>query len=304
MHHDRICPLCGEANRCGVALGKGVCWCFSTPVPHAVIEQIPEEYRGRACVCEPCASIKAPHSFLTDGRHYDALHATARQDIAFWVARAREARGRVLELACGTGRITLPIAEAGVPIVGIDTNGAYLEQARQQAATRRLPASFVHGDMRAFDLDDTLEYAFIGFQSVACLTHPDELETCFGRVRQHLRPGGRFIFDAFNPDPRGYETRPDERLTYADPDSGQTLAITRSRAYDARTRVEMSVFRYEAAETSPRRSAALALRLHAPGEIQDALVASGFHVAEHWDALACQADRETERVQLIVATAV
>ena len=56
------CPLCGGPNDCGVAAGKGVCWCFSATVRSDVIERVPEELRGAACVCSTCATGRTAES--------------------------------------------------------------------------------------------------------------------------------------------------------------------------------------------------------------------------------------------------
>jgi hypothetical protein len=50
------CPLCGEPNACAMAADGGACWCFTTPIAEGVIERIPPDQRGRACVCARCAS--------------------------------------------------------------------------------------------------------------------------------------------------------------------------------------------------------------------------------------------------------
>lgn len=52
----RRCPLCGEGNACGMAAGAGTCWCFSATIPPEVLERVPAEARGEACVCRTCAS--------------------------------------------------------------------------------------------------------------------------------------------------------------------------------------------------------------------------------------------------------
>ena len=54
MDAANICPLCGGPNACGVALGTGVCWCFSVQLPEAVLAAIPEAQRMQSCVCEAC----------------------------------------------------------------------------------------------------------------------------------------------------------------------------------------------------------------------------------------------------------
>ncbi|WP_437782112.1 cysteine-rich CWC family protein [Sorangium sp. So ce1097] len=50
------CPLCGEANACGVAEGATSCWCFETSIPAKVLERVPQEAQGVACVCRACAT--------------------------------------------------------------------------------------------------------------------------------------------------------------------------------------------------------------------------------------------------------
>lgn len=54
MDAAAICPLCGGPNHCGVAVGKGDCWCFSRPIPEAVLARVPEDQRTQSCVCEGC----------------------------------------------------------------------------------------------------------------------------------------------------------------------------------------------------------------------------------------------------------
>ena len=58
------CPLCGKPNQCGIAAGKGTCWCFSEKVPETVLDQVPEAVRDEACVCEWCAVGRAKLSVV------------------------------------------------------------------------------------------------------------------------------------------------------------------------------------------------------------------------------------------------
>src|SRR5437868_9171522 len=94
-------------------------------------------------------------------------------EIDFWIARARESGGPVLELASGTGRVSWPIARAGIDVVGIDLGQAMLEQAERKRqheppeVSRR--ARFVHADMAAFDLDERFALAVIPFRAFQAL---------------------------------------------------------------------------------------------------------------------------------------
>src|SRR5687767_5211423 len=99
---------------------------------------------------------------------YDAEHASTPvtvEDIPFYVGLAQEAAAAgqaVLELGCGTGRVTLPIAEAGVEVVGVDSAPAMLDVARQKAAGRENPR-WVEADMTSFRLDQRFGLAIIPF---------------------------------------------------------------------------------------------------------------------------------------------
>ena len=64
---------------------------------------------------------------------YDPWSRTVREDVGFYVAEARKARSTVVELGVGTGRIALPIAAAGVPVIGIDSSPGMLEVCRRSA---------------------------------------------------------------------------------------------------------------------------------------------------------------------------
>jgi SAM-dependent methyltransferase len=136
---------------------------------------------------------------------YDAEHAdtpVSVDDIPFYVALAKEAANAgqaVLELGCGTGRVTLPIADAGVAVVGIDSAPAMLEVARAKAAGRDNPR-WVEADMRSFSLDERFGLAIIPFRSFLMLLTVADQKACLARIHDHLLPGGRLALNIFNPD--------------------------------------------------------------------------------------------------------
>src|SRR5437763_15825232 len=68
---------------------------------------------------------------------WENARTLGRRDVPFWTRVARQARGRVLELGCGTGRVSLPLARAGVDLVGIDRSAPMLARMRRAASRRR-----------------------------------------------------------------------------------------------------------------------------------------------------------------------
>jgi 2-polyprenyl-3-methyl-5-hydroxy-6-metoxy-1,4-benzoquinol methylase len=87
---------------------------------------------------------------IRDGRHYDALKA--QNDVAFYLAQAQATSGPVLEIGCGTGRVTIPLAAAGVDITGLDVSASMLEEAKRKAERQGLCINWIEADGRNFDL--------------------------------------------------------------------------------------------------------------------------------------------------------
>lgn len=138
------------------------------------------------------------------GLLYDSVPLYAeRSDIAFYVEEAKAAGGSLLELGCGTGRILLPIARAGRTIVGLDSSRHMLARCRQKVAAE--PAAVqervtLHeGDIHDFDLEAQFSLIIAPFRVVQHVTTVDDQLRFLAAVARHLAPGGRFVFDVFNP---------------------------------------------------------------------------------------------------------
>ncbi|HLE12697.1 MAG: hypothetical protein A2504_16955 [Bdellovibrionales bacterium RIFOXYD12_FULL_39_22] len=130
---------------------------------------------------------------------YDALN-TFTTDIPFYLKEAKKARGPVLELCCGTGRITLPLAQAGIDITGIDISSSMLNCAKEKASALGVKnATFHLGDMRKLKLRQKYKLIFIPFNSLQNTYSISDIEKVFLAVRSHLTPDGRFVFVVFNP---------------------------------------------------------------------------------------------------------
>jgi SAM-dependent methyltransferase len=135
---------------------------------------------------------------------YDAEHdgrEITRDDVPFYVELAKEAAAAgqsVLELACGTGRISIPMAAAGVRVTGIDNSPAMLAVARGKSSGDN--PRWVEADMTSFELDERFGLALIPFRSFLHLLTVEDQKACLQRIHGHLLPGGRLALNFFNPD--------------------------------------------------------------------------------------------------------
>jgi SAM-dependent methyltransferase len=143
-------------------------------------------------------------SFIAEYYDSSPMVTQRKQDIAFYVDTTRQYGDPVLELGCGTGRITLAIAEAGYRIAGLDISGKMLERAAEKrAALRREARERVHlvqGDMTRFDLGEKFRSIIIPFRPFQHLLEVDQQIACLDCVRNHLAPRGRVIVDFFQTD--------------------------------------------------------------------------------------------------------
>ncbi len=110
-------------------------------------------------------------------------------DVRFY---KRHAQGRVLELACGTGRVTEALLDAGHPVTALDVHSGMLAQARKRLGER---ASLVEADMRQFELASQFDTVVIAYNSFQLLHSLSDQEACLRRIREHLVPGGRLLFE-------------------------------------------------------------------------------------------------------------
>ena len=174
-----------------------------------------------------------------DSALYDALLPMGVGMLHHYVSLARRARGPVLELACGSGQLTMPLAATGAEVSGLDLAPAMLARARDRAREAGVRVDFVEGDMRHFELAKRFALVVLCRNSMLHLAATDDLLALFDAVRRHLAPGGIFAFDVFNPDPARLARRPDERhplMTIDDSPYGR-LEVEVTTDYDAATQV-------------------------------------------------------------------
>jgi SAM-dependent methyltransferase len=161
-------------------------------------------------------------------RLYDWEHDRYIADVDVHVGFARRFGGPVLELACGSGRLLGPLAQAGFACTGVDSSPAMLERARLRL--ERLPgtpaATLVEQRLEALDLGSQFRTIIVGLDSFGLLIKRDDQVRALKAARTHATHDGRLILDVANGNLRGSVEPPEELLhdmTLADPETGRPI---------------------------------------------------------------------------------
>jgi SAM-dependent methyltransferase len=227
--------------------------------------------------------------FIADYYDSSPIVVNRTQDVAFYANAARKYGDPVLELGCGTGRITMAIAEAGYRVVGLDISEKMLERAvAKQTALRREVRERVHlvqGDMTQFELKEKFRTIIIPFRPFQHLLETEQQIGCLNCARKHLAGGGHLIVDFFQTDPeRMHEPRflKESSLLEYDLPGGRHVALSeRVAAFhrgQQRNDVEM-IFRVTHSDGGQERLVmAWTLRYFFRYEVEHLLARCGFRV--------------------------
>ena len=251
---------------------------------------------------------------------YDLEHEGDERDIEFYrelVVRLRPRR--MLELACGSGRLTIPLAEAApeMTVVGVELSGEMLELARRKLADagpdlgRRV--TLHSGDMRTWSSSTDFDLVLLGCSSITHLLTLDDRLAVWRRAHALLAPGGRFVIDVTMPDIRVFaaslETPPralveidrDQR----DPSGDERLVRSRTTTYDAleqRTHVRFLYDKFRKDRPVDRYVSDFDGYVYFPGELRLLFMHTGFAVEAVWSDYTFHAPRARARELVMMGT--
>lgn len=238
-----------------------------------------------------------------DPAYYQATYLRRTEDVAFYVERARRCGGAVLEVGCGNGRITLPVARAGVSITGVDLSAPMLAdlrvRLRAEPAEVRARVALRRADMRTMRVPATvtsggaLEGApvqatrrfravFCPFNTLLHLYERVDVERFLARVKAHLEPRGRLVLDVSIPEPEELARdpgKPHRVPPFKYPGVGRVRYAERFD-YDRLRQILFVGMEFEPVDGRPPFATPLAHRQFFPRELEALLHYNGFAIEE------------------------
>lgn len=187
--------------------------------------------------------IPGEPSPFDDGELYDILCQGLDFGIDFYVGLASEAKGSVLDIACGTGRVLIPILQTGADADGMDLFPPMLDTARRKVAALGLSPTLHHGDMADFQLPRRYALITITFNAFCHMLTTDDQLRCLSCIRRHLLPGGLLAFDGFFPGVAWIGAPQDRRELEGEtkhPQTGQTMRFYDTRGFDRVAQIQHS----------------------------------------------------------------
>ncbi|MEO8071721.1 MAG: class I SAM-dependent methyltransferase [Acidobacteriota bacterium] len=215
--------------------------------------------------------------FYQDARRYDLFEGkfASGNYLDFYVRQIERYGEPVLEVACGSGRLTIPLAEKGFDLKGLDISNDMLKLAEEKAKSRNIELDLVKGNMTDFDLDETFNLIFIPAQSLSHLYEVAEVEKCFACVKKHLNDDGRFLIELFNPSLEILLEKPDRVFPQANIGN---IQVDSKSFYDSATQIKHIelIFREDDKKNNPILS--FKMRQFFPQEIDALLKYNGFRI--------------------------
>lgn len=254
-------------------------------------------------------------------RDYDLEHEGDDEDVRFYLDLVRSLRPRrVLELASGSGRVTIPLARLAADldftIIGLELSEAMLEEAERKRAS--LPAgaqervSFVKGDLREWAVGEPFDLILTPCSSLTHLLSLDDQITAWRRAHANLVTGGRFVVDLVMPDLPAYadsmQTPPrtpvEIDIDTSDPDTGERLLrykTTRYIPHEQRAEIRFLYDKLTQNVATERYVSDFASHVYYPREVELLFRLTGFDVEHRYGDYRRRPMRSTSRAMIFTA---
>jgi SAM-dependent methyltransferase len=223
---------------------------------------------------------------FSDPHNYDleeGERSAAR--IAFYCDLAKTIGGPVLEIACGSGLVTIPLAAQGLEVTGVDLAPSMLEYARNKAERQNLNLRWVEADARSFDLGTQFQFILLTGNAFQAFLRREDQEALLASVRRHLAPHGIFAFETRNPSGHDLTNQPDEEFDqrYISVE-GHQVSVSFTQFYDPLAQIMYwtSYRRWNDGKQDHKKETHIACQFTYPRELEALLHYNGFEVLQQY----------------------
>lgn len=226
-----------------------------------------------------------PNEIFFNPDIYESQFAYSAQwnDIPFWIQLAKTYGPKVLELACGSGRVTIPVAESGVDIEGIDYSEGFLTLAQERTQSRSLSIKFHLADLRALPFQNKYDLMYLPTGTISHLITRSEVEAFLSGAARGLRSNGVLALDVHNPTKTWLKSWPlnpgPEHSSFLHRKTNEMILLETTYAYSADTQIFTVSYHYTFQDKSSK-DGTLVFKLYFPVELQSLLHYNGFEVSK------------------------
>lgn len=209
--------------------------------------------------------------------------------IAFYCDLAKSIGGPVLEIACGSGLVTISMAARGLDLTGVDLSRPMLEHARKKAEAQHLDIRWMEADARFFDLETRYKFIYLTGNAFQAFLQREDQEALLASVKRHLAPDGIFAFETRNPSGHDLTDQPEEEFDQSYTSiEGYQVSVYSTQRYDLLTQIMYwTSFRcWNDGEGDHSKETHIACRFTYPQELEALLYYNGFQVIGqygNWD---------------------
>jgi cyclopropane fatty-acyl-phospholipid synthase-like methyltransferase len=214
-----------------------------------------------------------------DAHIYDGLNSFLT-DLHFYKKwMPKDKNSQVLELCCGSGRLTIPLAKMGLKITGVDNSKSMLKNAKMKLKNENLEVTLIEADIRIFDTTNEYDLIFIPFNSIHHLYENKDFFDTLEVVKKHLKDEGIFIFDCYNPNIQYITEAEKVKTKIADYSTidGRNVRIEQTMKYESSTQINRIEWHYFINNTF-HSIQNLDMRMYFPQELDTYLQLSGFEL--------------------------
>ena len=226
------------------------------------------------------------NTIYDSGTLYDDIHWWKKNDMAFWEKVISENNPKsVLELACGTGRLTNLFIRENIHYTGIDIVSDFIQTANAKIKHHPHTATFIKGDIKKFDLNKKFDLIFIAFNSFLHLLTNNDIINCLSQVKNHMHKDSHFIIDIFIPNPlflykpKNYKSLV---LEFIDSNANKRVYVNEINNYDPETDINKITWFFSTKDKTDYDTRSFSMRMLFPSTINQILIEQGFKICNQW----------------------